>query len=194
AVFDALGSIAVGSLMAAIAVFLIRSNMAFLRGQAMEPDLHGRVVLHLQADPLVTSVIDAKSEAVGDGVYRFKAEIQWSGDAVVERFLAREGRRAGLRDRVRRIALAEEAGEAQLDTSKQEALPPSHRASADALDAAMAEFGRGVIHTVGEEIDRLEGELKSLVPGLVYVDLETDKGRADKEGWAADAHAPSPRG
>lgn len=37
-----------------------------------------------------------------------------------------------------------------------------------------------MIRTVGEEIDRLEGELKALVPGLVYVDLETDKGRAEK--------------
>lgn len=40
--------------------------------------------------------------------------------------------------------------------------------------------GRGVIRTVGEEIDRLESELKAMVPGLVYVDLETDKGRAEK--------------
>ena len=43
----------------------------------------------------------------------------------------------------------------------------------------MMEFGRGVIRTCGEEIDRLEMELKSLNPGLVYVDLETDRGRSD---------------
>lgn len=29
---------------------------------------------------------------------------------------------------------------------------------------------------MGSEIDRLEGELRQKVPGLVYVDLETDKG------------------
>lgn len=33
-----------------------------------------------------------------------------------------------------------------------------------------------MIRQVGEEIDRIEGELKVLVPGLVYVDLETDRG------------------
>jgi hypothetical protein len=40
--------------------------------------------------------------------------------------------------------------------------------------------GRGVIGTVGEEIDRLEAELKEMVPGLVYVDLETDKGKMEQ--------------
>lgn len=37
----------------------------------------------------------------------------------------------------------------------------------DAMDASMMEFGRGVIRTVGEEIDRLEEELKDMVPGWV---------------------------
>jgi len=47
----------------------------------------------------------------------------------------------------------------------------------EALDAAMTEFGRGVISTVGAEIDRLEGELQSICPGLIYVDLETERGK-----------------
>jgi len=47
----------------------------------------------------------------------------------------------------------------------------------EALDAAMTEFGRGVISTVGEEIDRLEVELQSICPGLIYVDLETERGK-----------------
>lgn len=38
-----------------------------------------------------------------------------------------------------------------------------------------------MIRTVGEEIDRLETEMKALVPGLVFVDLETDKGRLGVE-------------
>lgn len=50
----------------------------------------------------------------------------------------------------------------------------------DAMDLAMREFGRGVVQTVGSEVDRLETELKSMVPGLVYVDLETDKGRSEQ--------------
>ena len=49
-----------------------------------------------------------------------------------------------------------------------------------ATDIALMEFGRGVIRTVGEEIDRLEVELRSLCPGLQFVDLETDRGRSDQ--------------
>lgn len=42
----------------------------------MDPETHGRIVCHLQADPVVLQVIDPKSEEMGDGVYRFKAEIR----------------------------------------------------------------------------------------------------------------------
>lgn len=55
----------------------------------------------------------------------------------------------------------------------------------DAMDLAMMEFGRGVIRTVGEEIDRLEAELKLLCPGLKYVDLETDRGRVENAASSA---------
>lgn len=42
----------------------------------MDPETHGRIVSHIQADPVVLQVIDPKSEEMGDGVYRFKAEIR----------------------------------------------------------------------------------------------------------------------
>jgi solute carrier family 30 (zinc transporter), member 9 len=47
----------------------------------------------------------------------------------------------------------------------------------DVMDLAMLEVGRGVIRTMGEEVDRLEDELRKMIPGLRYVDLETDRGR-----------------
>ena len=47
--------------------------------------------------------------------------------------------------------------------------------------------GKGVIRTVGSEIDRLEGELRELAPGLSYVDLETDKGSSGGGGGGPSA-------
>lgn len=44
----------------------------------MDPETHGRIVKHLVEDPVVLNVIDPKSEEMGDGVYRFKAEIRES--------------------------------------------------------------------------------------------------------------------
>lgn len=166
AYYDAIGSISVGLLMGGIAMALIRNNMRFLRGQAMDPETHGRIVKHLVEDPVVLNVIDPKSEEMGDGVYRFKAEIQWSGDIIVRRYLREHGR-AKVYDGIRAQACS-------LDDKE------GRTALEEDMDQAMMSFGRGVIRTVGEEIDRLESELKAMVPGLVYVDLETDKGRAEK--------------
>ena len=74
--YDAMGSIAVGCLMGGVAVMLIRNNKKFLIGQAMSPEMHAAIVSHLTADPMILCVIDPKSEEIGDGVYRFKAEIR----------------------------------------------------------------------------------------------------------------------
>jgi len=74
--YDAVGSIAVGVLMGGVAVMLIRNNKRFLIGQAMSQDRQRSLVDHLKADPMVLCVIDPMSEELGDGVYRFKAEIR----------------------------------------------------------------------------------------------------------------------
>jgi solute carrier family 30 (zinc transporter), member 9 len=167
--YDAVGSIAVGCLMGAVAVMLIRNNKKFLIGQAMRPEQHDAIIKHLKSDKMVLAVIDPKSEEIGDGVYRFKAEIQWSGDRVVNKYLGSLGRDS-LYGQIRNAACTTPNSTVNDETLR------------NAMDLAMMEFGRGVIRTVGEEIDRLECELRELCPGLYYVDLETDKGRTEKSG------------
>lgn len=167
--YDSIGSISVGLLMGGIAITLIRNNKRFLIGQSMPPQMHEKVVSHLKADPMVVCVVDPKSEEMGDGVYRFKAEIQWSGDCVVKKYLAGMGRQTAYEEIERLAQLASNSMSVE-----------GKRQAQEAMDGKMFEFGRGVITTVGGEIDRLEIELKGLVPGLVYCDLETDKGRAEE--------------
>ena len=43
----------------------------------------------LRADPVVQYVTDTKTEEIGAGMYRFKAEVAWDGDQVVGRYLDR---------------------------------------------------------------------------------------------------------
>lgn len=288
-------------------------------GQALDAETHNRIVEHLLADPVVLNVIDPKSEEMGDGIYRFKAEIrawgmgrpcthpiavaggggetcdvgthergphpaawgakparpmphgaaavrqvhadtaaipptssppkktlyagaEWSGDSIVRRYLKLHGRDS-VYDRIRAQACSltspadgsppnpdldvtmmafgaggrksvmgvvvggkeEEQGAGQScdglhDGRMDQACPcmcgrvfhaTLLRATRPGVGVLLPPgsgltrsptpcTGRGVIRTVGEEIDRLEGELKAMVPGLVYVDLETDKGRAEK--------------
>jgi solute carrier family 30 (zinc transporter), member 9 len=60
-------------------VFLIQNNRKLLLGRAMSPTETSRVLRHLERDPVVAAVYDAKSEELGPGIYRFKAEIAFSG-------------------------------------------------------------------------------------------------------------------
>ena len=158
--YDALGSIGVGVLMGGVALSLIRNYKRFLIGQAIEPKLQKALVAHLKSDPMVLCVLNPMSEEIGDGLYRFKADIQWNGDRIVHRYL----------ESLSREALYKEIMEAACAAPGEE-----NEILRDALDMALMEFGRGIISTVGGEIDRLEAELVNICPGLLYVDLETER-------------------
>lgn len=53
-----------------MAVALIKRNRAALIGRAMPKADKDRILAHLRADPVVRSVLDAKTEEIGPGVYR----------------------------------------------------------------------------------------------------------------------------
>lgn len=159
-IYDAVGSISVGVLMGGVALALIRNYKRFLIGQAIEPSLQKALVAHLKSDPMVLCVLNPMSEEIGDGLYRFKADIQWNGDRIVHRFLESLSREELYKD-IMEAACADVGEEKDM--------------LRDAMDMALIEFGRGIISTVGEEIDRLEAELTKICPGLMYVDLETER-------------------
>lgn len=179
--YDALGSIGVGVLMGGIALAMIRNYKRFLIGQAIEPTLQKALVAHLKADPMVLCVVNPMSEEIGDGLYRcditdssvvlevpptttyacrFKADIQWNGDRIVHRYLESLNRQNLYKNIMEAACAAPGEENAMLR---------------DAMDVTLHEFGTGVISTVGAEIDRLEIELTKICPGLLYVDLETER-------------------
>lgn len=41
--------------------------------------------------------------------------------------------------------------------------------------------GKELVSQVGAEVDRLEAEIRKLVPGVVHVDLEVDRGKIEKK-------------
>ncbi|PNW82678.1 hypothetical protein CHLRE_06g289150v5 [Chlamydomonas reinhardtii] len=157
AMWDAAGSILVGCLLGAIATFLVQKNRQLLIGRSMAPADVAAVQSLLRADPVVQYVTDTKTEEIGAGMYRFKAEVAWDGDQVVGRYLDRCGRD-------------------QLLGRLQAAAAANDRA---ALEALVQSYGRELISAVGAEVDRIEGEIQKLNPGILYVDLETDRGRHD---------------
>ncbi|KAF5826639.1 hypothetical protein DUNSADRAFT_2486 [Dunaliella salina] len=135
-------------------------------------DFHA-ILSHLQRDPVVAFVTDTKTEEIGPGIFRFKAEVAWNGDKLVERYLERCGR--GRVEAALRHALS----------------PMTHPAL---LDGVMKSYGRDIINAVGAEVDRIEAEIQAINPGCRYVDLETDRGRFSADPVLRSAFASMSNG
>lgn len=161
-VWDAVGSLAVSVLLGAVAVFLIQQNRQLLIGRSMQQEDLERVMEYLRNDPVVKAVYDAKSEEIGNQIYRFKAEIAFAGDEIVRRHLERTGR---------------EVLYSQIDHAM-------WTKDTQAIDRVLSNYGQDVVSAVGAEVDRIEGEIQRLCPNVRYVDLETDRGvKMERTGW-----------
>ncbi|KAB1213112.1 Metal tolerance protein C4 [Morella rubra] len=132
-----------------VAIFLIQRNRHALIGRAMDDHDVEKVLHFLKNDPVVDAVYDCKSEVIGPGFFRFKAEIDFNGEMVVQNYLSRTGREEWARQ-------FHEA--AKNDDS--------------ALLKTMSNYGEEVVTALGSEVDRLENEIQELVPGIRHVDIE----------------------
>ncbi|KAF3953718.1 hypothetical protein CMV_020861 [Castanea mollissima] len=149
AMYDPIGSIIVGHLLGMVAIFLIQRNRHALIGRAMDDHDMEKVLHFLKNDPVVDALYDCKSEVIGPGFFRFKAEIDFNGLMVVQNYLKRTGR--------------EEWARQFREAAKEENT---------ALLKVMANYGEEVVTALGSEVDRLEKEIQELVPGIRHVDIE----------------------
>ncbi|KAL6996130.1 Metal tolerance protein C4 [Sarracenia purpurea var. burkii] len=151
AIYDPIGSIIVGNLLGMVAIFLIQRNRHALLGRAIDNHDMERVLHFLRNDPVVDAVYDCKSEVIGPGFFRFKAEIDFNGVVLVQNYLNRTGREEWARQ-------FREAGKEKDDDS--------------ALLMVMSNYGEEVVTALGSEVDRLEKEIQEIVPGIRHVDIE----------------------
>lgn len=149
-IYDPIGSIIVGNLLGMVAIFLIQRNRHALIGRAIDDHDMQRVLQFLKSDPVVDSLYDCKSEVIGPGFFRFKAEIDFNGVVVVQNYLKRTGREEWAR-KFRDSAKCDDDSE---------------------LFKAMANYGEGLVEALGGEVDRLETEIQKIVPGIRHVDIE----------------------
>ncbi|KAJ9168642.1 hypothetical protein P3X46_020142 [Hevea brasiliensis] len=150
AIYDPIGSIIVGNILGMVAIFLIQRNRHALIGRAMDDHDMEKVLRFLKNDPVVDSLYDCKSEVIGPGFFRFKAEIDFNGVVVVQNYLSRTGRAEWARQ-------FHEAAKEKDDR---------------ALLKIMSNYGEEVVTALGSEVDRLEKEIQELVPGIRHVDIE----------------------
>ncbi|ONK79443.1 uncharacterized protein A4U43_C01F6420 [Asparagus officinalis] len=150
AIYDPIGSIIVGNLLGMVAIFLIQRNRHALIGRAIDDHDMERVLNFLKSDPVVDALYDCKSEVIGPGFFRFKAEIDFNGEVLVQNYLERTGRGEWAMQ-------FREAAKCKDDS---------------ALLKAMACYGEDVVTALGSEVDRLEREIQLIVPGIRHVDIE----------------------
>ena len=189
--WDAAGSLAVGALLGATAVFLIQQNRSLLIGRAMNSTDMQRVLNHLSRDPAVARVFDAKSEEIGPGVYRFKAEIEFDGDVVVRRARERSNRSLpggkSPAARVRAAVLKSSSGgsgggggggigAATVLEGDDGNFDGGSSSLDEELNTALDAYGRELVGALGAEIDRIEASIRAFMPAIRHIDLEADKG------------------
>lgn len=57
----------------------------------------------LRRDPVVSDVLETKTEEIGPRIFRFKAEVAWDGERLAERYLQRVARTGGREKLVQRL-------------------------------------------------------------------------------------------
>jgi len=142
--WDAIGSILIGLLMGAIAVWLGVKNRELLLGRAAAPELVEAAVEYLRSQPSVLKVAQVRSRVVSADHVKLQVDLDFNG--------AWFGR--------------------EMDGWVRARLPqPDDR---EAADQFAADFGREILDRVGAEVDRIETELAQKFPRLRYIELEAD--------------------
>lgn len=77
--WDGIGSVLVGLILGGVAIYLIQRNRSFLIGRSMAPADFKKIVQHLKQDPVVKNIYEAKSEEIGEGIYRCACPVCWAG-------------------------------------------------------------------------------------------------------------------
>ena len=144
--WDGIGSILIGLLLGWVAIWLINQNRTSLVGRAVPAEQRSRVIEVLSNDPVVENITDVKATMVDGTGFRFKAEIDFDGRLIARQWIAE-------RDLPSLVKKAE--------TEK-------------GLYTLLEEFGEDVLSSLGNEINRLENEIREKEPAAKHVDIETD--------------------
>jgi len=143
----------IGLGLANVAWFLIRSNTKYLVGQSISQDTVMDIQDSLEDRNTVKAIMDVKATYLGPDRVRLKAEVQFDGRQVAKNYLSIYSN-TEIDDQFRYIN----------SLPDHERIPAARELIVEHID--------GAIDDLGEEIDKIETELKTKYPEIKHVDLE----------------------
>lgn len=141
---DIIATLIISAMLGWIAIWLGYKNRVLILGQSIPADVHQDCLAFIEDQDSVERVRSVRTRVVGADRFVFSAEIDWNGRALGEK-------------------LAD-----WFDEQVQRLSEPEERR------ALSKEFGERMTEALGDEIDRIEEELRDRHPGLTFVDLESD--------------------
>ena len=143
-IFDAVGTIAIGCLLGLMAVYLVSKNRSYLVGKAISQREQTKIANILQDDPVVEDIAVQRAMVVGTDTYKISAEVDLDGRYLADQYFS---------------AVNTE----ELLTSFKDV---------EAFESFMRDYSEKLVDQVGDEIDRIEQEIRQAVPKATDIDLE----------------------
>jgi len=144
AYWDAIGSIVIGLLLGAIAIWLIYRNSQLLVGVSVPPRIRAQVEKIIQDNPAVEEIVDMKTRILDTETYRIKADIRFDGEAFADK----------LKPQV----------DAAYDRIK----------TREEFHIFAREYADDVVELLADEIDAIEKQIQEKIPKARHMDLEAD--------------------
>jgi len=150
--WDAAGSIVVGVILGAVAIFLIIRSSEMLIGKSAPERVRTKMEKVLRESPIVEGTSDARATIQGANDLRFKVEVDFSGAELSRLYLSR------------------------LEQSDQERLEAWEEmcGSRDRLNGLLETFAEELMDLLGTEVDELERKIRLAVPKALHIDIEAD--------------------
>lgn len=145
AVWDALGSIVIASLLAVVAIILIIKNRAYLLGKAIPGPVEEGIIELLQKEPAIEKVIDFKSAVLGYGVYRIKCEVEFNGAAL----FGGAYQQAALRNEYEEV-----------------------KGDYESFKRFCVDYADRIPRLMGKKIDEIEARIRKKFPSVYHIDIE----------------------
>jgi len=146
--WDGIGSITIGVLLGFVAIWLMQRNRELLVGQAIPQSRQTAIQSILHEQDSIEGVDEISTQMVDAKTYNVAIRADFSGEALVGQF----------------------------NPFLTESFPKIKDGDFETFEKFTKEFAEKVVDEMAEEVERLEGQIRSAIPEVARVDIEPSTG------------------